>query len=128
MPHPVAVYPNHVLIVPRKLAIYKRNGYMGFTLDLYLEHDIIVLILIASKGHGMGLSVKPKTMVKFLENNNFIIVSQKGSHAKLKNATLTTIVPMHNRDLDAGTLRAILRDTNLTKRDLEIFLEGDIHE
>jgi predicted RNA binding protein YcfA (HicA-like mRNA interferase family) len=49
-----------------------------------------------------------KTLCKYF---GFAIVSQKGSHVKLRkthlNQTLTTIVPMH-KELARGTFRGIL--------------------
>jgi predicted RNA binding protein YcfA (HicA-like mRNA interferase family) len=43
----------------------------------------------------------------------FVQVSQRGSHAKLRNAGQTVIVPMH-RELATGTLRSVLRQAGLT--------------
>ena len=70
----------------------------------------------------MGLAVRPKTMIKFVESNGFRLVSQRGSHRKFTDGIFVTTIPMHNEDLDAGTLRAILKDTGLTRRQLEEFL------
>ena len=70
----------------------------------------------------MGLAVRPKAMVKFIESNGFRFVSQRGSHRKFTDGAFVTTVPMHNDDLDAGTLRAILKDTGLTRRQLEGYL------
>jgi len=70
----------------------------------------------------VGLAIKPKIMVKFIESNGFRFVTQRGSHRKFTDGMSITIVPMHNDDLDAGTLRAILKDTGLTKRQLEEYL------
>lgn len=70
----------------------------------------------------MGLAVTPKKMVKFIESNGFKYVSQKGSHRKFTNGRVNTIIAMHNEDLDTGTLRAILKDTGLTRKQLENYL------
>lgn len=42
-----------------------------------------------------------KQMIKFLKQNGFCIVSQNGSHVKLKNnlTNCTVIVPFHSKDL-----------------------------
>lgn len=45
-----------------------------------------------------------KQMIRILKNNGFIIVSQNGSHVKMKNETSNreTIVPLHCKDLGKG--------------------------
>jgi len=70
----------------------------------------------------MGLAIKPKIMIKFIESNGFCFVKQRGSHRKFTNGTFVTTIPMHNEDLDTGTLRAILKDTGLTRHQLEKYL------
>ena len=70
----------------------------------------------------MGLAVRPKTMVKFIESEGFRFVAQKGSHRKFSNGINITTIPMHNEDLTAGTLRAILKDTGLSRQELEKYL------
>lgn len=57
--------------------------------------------------------------MKALEGNGFPQVSQRGSHVKLRQDQSTVIVPLH-RELAAGTLRSIIRQSNLT---VEEFLE-----
>ena len=56
------------------------------------------------------MPLTPKEMVKFLKENGFEIVSQRGSHCKMKNLVTgrQTVVPMHNKDLAKGTERVIL--------------------
>ena len=53
--------------------------------------------------------------IKALEKTGFRIVRQRGSHIVLFNEKLnvTVIVPNH-KELDRGTLRAIIRQANLT--------------
>jgi len=62
-----------------------------------------------------------KELIKSLSKKGFIIVSQKGSHVRLKKATngkvLVTIVPLHKK-LDIGTLLAILKQCDLSKEEL----------
>lgn len=54
-------------------------------------------------------------VIKILESFNFVIISQKGSHVKLRrtiskiNQTLT--IPNH-KELDKGTLRAIFNQAS----------------
>lgn len=61
------------------------------------------------------MPMKPIDMIKQLQRNSFIIVSQNGSHVKLKNPETgrTVIVPMHNKDLKKGTEQAILKQAGL---------------
>ena len=49
--------------------------------------------------------MKPADMIKLLKKNGFMIVSQNGSHVKLRKLETgrSVIVPMHNRDLKKGT-------------------------
>ena len=56
------------------------------------------------------MPLTPKEMVKFLKENGFEIVSQRGSHCKMKNPVTgrQTVVPMHNKDLAKGIERVIL--------------------
>lgn len=58
-----------------------------------------------------------KEMIKFLTDNGFEEVSQKGSHLKMRNPQTgkTTIVPMHAKDLPQGTEKSILRQAGLKK-------------
>ena len=54
-----------------------------------------------------------KDLVKVLEKNGFIFVSQKGSHLKLRRGPMIIIVPMHKGDLKTGLERAILKQAGL---------------
>lgn len=53
--------------------------------------------------------------IKTLEKVGFTIVRQRGSHIVLarENPKNTVIIPNH-KELDRGTLRAIIRQANLT--------------
>lgn len=55
---------------------------------------------------------------KLLEQNGFTRVRQKGSHAvmqrRLDDTTITVPVPLH-RELRRGTLRAIIRQSQLPR-------------
>lgn len=61
------------------------------------------------------MPITPKELVKSLQKNGFEIVSQKGSHVKLYNASTnkTVIVPMHSKDIPLGTEKAILKQAGL---------------
>lgn len=54
-------------------------------------------------------------MIKLLKKNGFEVISQNGSHVKLRQADtgIQTIVPLHNKDLKKGLEDAILKQTGL---------------
>lgn len=54
-------------------------------------------------------------MIKFLKKNGFIVISQNGSHVKMKNPETgkTVIVPYHSKDLKKGMEQAILKQAGL---------------
>lgn len=58
-----------------------------------------------------------REVVRKLTAAGFAVVSQRGSHVKLrklgKDATRTTVVPRHD-EIAVGLLRAILRQAHLT--------------
>ncbi len=67
-----------------------------------------------------------KILLFALQRGGFIIVSQKGSHIKLHkqqgSKTLTVIVPNH-KEIAIGTFSSILNQAEMTKKELEKFLE-----
>ncbi|MBI5254573.1 type II toxin-antitoxin system HicA family toxin [Candidatus Falkowbacteria bacterium] len=63
-----------------------------------------------------------RLVVKVLESKGFFFVAQTGAHAKYRkagNPMLTVIVPIHGNEVQHGTFRSILRQSNLTKDDFE---------
>ena len=56
-----------------------------------------------------------KEMLKLLKENGFDVISQNGSHVKLKNPETgkTVIVPYHSKDLKKGLEQAILKQAGL---------------
>jgi predicted RNA binding protein YcfA (HicA-like mRNA interferase family) len=64
-------------------------------------------------------SLKPKELVKVLERASFSLRHHTGSHAILyKSGVPRPIsIPVHPKDLPKGTLRAIIRQANLTVDD-----------
>lgn len=54
-------------------------------------------------------------MIKFLNKNGFIVISQNGSHIKMRNPETgkTVIVPYHSKDLKKGMEQAILKQAGL---------------
>jgi predicted RNA binding protein YcfA (HicA-like mRNA interferase family) len=61
-------------------------------------------------------------ILKILAAHGFFIVSQKGSHIKLRkpgNPVLTVIVPAERKEMPVGTFRSILRQSQLSNNDFE---------
>ena len=54
-------------------------------------------------------------MMKYLKKNGFVIMSQNGSHIKMRNLLngRTVILPYHSKDLKKGLEQAILRQAGL---------------
>lgn len=61
------------------------------------------------------MPMTPKEMIKHLKNNGFEIVSQNGSHIKMKNSktNLQTIIPYHSKSLKKGLEQQILKQAGL---------------
>ncbi len=61
------------------------------------------------------MPMKPREMIKLLQDNGFIEVSQNGSHKKMFRAETNTtiIVPVHSTELKKGTEKAILKQAGL---------------
>lgn len=54
-----------------------------------------------------------KKVIKALENDGWVLVSQKGSHMKFKKVNKVCIVPNHKGDIPKGTLSQIVRSTGI---------------
>lgn len=63
-------------------------------------------------------SVKPRRMIKVLEEKGFKFIRQKGSHRLYRKSDLRVTVPYHNKDLKPGTLQSILRHSGIKKEEL----------
>lgn len=61
------------------------------------------------------MPMTPKEMIKHLKKNGFEIVSQNGSHVKMKNpeTNLQTIIPYHSKSLKKGLEQEILKQAGL---------------
>ena len=57
--------------------------------------------------------VSGREAVKALSKLGFVAVRQRGSHVVMKGRGRTFAVPLHS-ELDRGTLRAILREANVS--------------
>ena len=62
------------------------------------------------------MPMTPKEMIRFLKKNGFVIVSQNGSHVKLKNFQTgkQTIVPCHGKAMKKGLEQAMLKQAGLS--------------
>lgn len=61
-------------------------------------------------------------IIKVLQQQGFLYVSQKGSHAKFRkdgSPARIVIVPAGRKEIPYGTFRSILRQTNLTENDFK---------
>lgn len=59
--------------------------------------------------------IKPRNIEKMLTKLGFVSRPGKGSHVVFKHSDgRRTVVPGHNRPLRIGTLRAILKQTDIT--------------
>lgn len=57
-------------------------------------------------------------VIRVLQEHGFGFVTQRGSHAKYKNATgRIAIVPHPKKELPIGTTRSIIRQSGLTPAD-----------
>ena len=57
--------------------------------------------------------MKDKDLLKLLKKNGWDIVRINGSHNVLQKNGQTTVVPIHGKDVPAGLLNAILKETGL---------------
>jgi predicted RNA binding protein YcfA (HicA-like mRNA interferase family) len=71
-------------------------------------------------------AVKPRQIVRFLEQNGFILDHTSGSHFIFYNPVSRhrAVVPRHNRDIPKGTLMSLLREARFTREELIDFLAG----
>ena len=61
-----------------------------------------------------------KEIIRVLEQNGFIFVSQKGSHKKFKKEKRIVIVPHPKKEIPRGTLASIVRQAGIDKKDFKI--------
>ena len=61
------------------------------------------------------MPMTPREMIKYLKKNGFEVVSQNGSHVKLRNdiTGCQTVVPYHSASLKKGLEQAILKQAGL---------------
>ena len=64
-----------------------------------------------------------RQIIKVLEKDGFVFISQNGSHMKFRKynkETLTVIVPANKREIPIGTIRSIIRQSMLKAEDFGI--------
>jgi len=72
----------------------------------------------------MGLVLKPRELVRFLEHNGYeFIRANGGSHHIYGNGNHSLPIPIHpGKDFDESFIRNILRETGITKKELLKYL------
>ncbi len=71
-------------------------------------------------------AVRPREVVRFLENNGFVLDRSSGSHFVFYHlhpvSGRRAVVPKHNRDMPKGTLLSLLREAGFTREEMIAFL------
>ena len=68
--------------------------------------------------------VKPRHLLRAVQKVGFEIKKQRGSHVDLRHPDgRRTTIPIHNKTLGKGVLKAILRQTKLTIEELRKLLK-----
>ena len=61
--------------------------------------------------------VKPREVIRTFEKGGWYVDHQKGSHVIMyhqDNRPVTLSIPMHTKDIPAGLLRSLIRDSGLS--------------
>ena len=71
-------------------------------------------------------AIKPRQIIRFLEQHGFVLDHTSGSHLIYYHpaSRRRAVVPQHNRDLPKGTLMSLLREAGFTRDELIEFLNG----
>ena len=74
----------------------------------------------------LGLTMKPREMIKFLESKNYKFLRVKGtSHHIYSNGIYSVPIPIHgSKDFGVDFIMMILRETGISKSDLLDYLKG----
>ena len=62
-------------------------------------------------------ALKPRQVIRVLKKAGFVFVRQKGSHAIYVKGNIGLTVPIHNKDLKPGTLRSIIKASEITDQE-----------
>ena len=65
----------------------------------------------------MSSQLSSKDIIRALQQNGFVFISQKGSHKKFKKDNCIVIVPDAKKEIPKGTFASILRQSGLKKED-----------
>jgi predicted RNA binding protein YcfA (HicA-like mRNA interferase family) len=65
-------------------------------------------------------AVKPRQVIRFLEQNGFVLDHTSGSHLVFYHPVShhRAVVPEHNRDLPKGTLMSLSREAGFTREQM----------
>jgi predicted RNA binding protein YcfA (HicA-like mRNA interferase family) len=71
-------------------------------------------------------AVRPREVIRFLEQNGFVLDHASGSHFIFYHlvSRRRAVVPRHNRDMPKGTLLSLLREAGFTRDDIIEFMAG----
>jgi predicted RNA binding protein YcfA (HicA-like mRNA interferase family) len=71
-------------------------------------------------------AIKSRQIIRFLEQNGFVLDHAAGSHYIYYHPSTRrrAVVPKHNRDVPKGTLMSLLREAGFTREELIDFLAG----
>jgi predicted RNA binding protein YcfA (HicA-like mRNA interferase family) len=71
-------------------------------------------------------SIKPRQVIRFLEQHGFVLDHGSGSHSIFYHpvSRRRAVVPKHNRDLPKGTLMSLLKEAGFTREELIEFFAG----
>jgi predicted RNA binding protein YcfA (HicA-like mRNA interferase family) len=71
-------------------------------------------------------AVRPREVIRFLEQNGFVLDHASGSHYVFYQpiSGRRAVVPRHNRDMKKGTLLSLLREAGFTRDDIIGFVAG----
>jgi predicted RNA binding protein YcfA (HicA-like mRNA interferase family) len=69
-------------------------------------------------------AVRPREVIRFLEQNGFVLDHTSGSHFVFYHpaSRRRAVVPRHNRDMPKGTLLSLLREAGFTRNEMIAFL------
>ena len=70
-------------------------------------------------------SVRPREIVRLLEQHGFVLDRTAGSHFIFFHpvSKRRAVVPKHNRDIPKGTLLSLLREAGFTREEMIAFLD-----
>ncbi|MCL2350914.1 MAG: type II toxin-antitoxin system HicA family toxin [Firmicutes bacterium] len=72
----------------------------------------------------MGLTMKPRELVRFLETKGFVFIRAKGgSHHIYGKGVFVIPIPIHGgKDFDEDFIKVVLREAGISKKELMDYL------